>query len=82
MIEDESWGHSWTNAFLGIKAKEIHVCGDERALGILASICENTGDILYLREYGWLSNLLVENKPFKSFKELREGDCVVGFSWW
>lgn len=35
MLEDDSRGHSWTAALLGIIAPEIHICGDERAIGLV-----------------------------------------------
>ena len=31
MIANESRGHAWTNALLGLQADEIHLCGDPRA---------------------------------------------------
>ena len=35
MIEDEDRGFAWTNSILGLKAKEIHICGEERALALI-----------------------------------------------
>jgi hypothetical protein len=29
---------------LGLKAKEIHICGDERALKLVANLLEDTQD--------------------------------------
>ena len=42
MIEDTDRGYAWTNAILGLQAKDIHICGDERALKLLTSIIETT----------------------------------------
>ena len=28
LIEDPERGYAWTNALLGLQAKEIHICGD------------------------------------------------------
>ena len=61
-------------------ATEVHLCGDERAIGLVQSLCKQTGDILYIKEYGRLSTLTIEEKPIMSFDELREGDAIVGFS--
>ena len=44
MIEDSERGYAWTNAILGLQAKEIHVCGDERAFKLINIISEETGD--------------------------------------
>ena len=38
MINDIYRGHNWTNAVLGIKAKEVHLCGDERALDLIMKL--------------------------------------------
>lgn len=35
MIEDPERGYAWTNALLGLKAKEIHIVGEERALSLI-----------------------------------------------
>ena len=44
LIEDPDRGYAWTNALLGLKAKEIHLCGDQRALKLVAKLIEQTGD--------------------------------------
>lgn len=38
MIGDRERGSAWTKALLALKAKRIHLCGDERALGIVSKI--------------------------------------------
>jgi ATP-dependent RNA helicase SUPV3L1/SUV3 len=80
MIADAERGCHWTNAVLGLKAREIHLCGDSRALGIIAYLLEKTGDELTIHEYERLSPLKVDEKPLKDWSELRDGDCVVTFS--
>lgn len=60
MIADPERGSHWTNAVLGLKAKEIHLCGDQRALGIIAYLLDKTGDDLTIHEYERLSPLKVE----------------------
>jgi ATP-dependent RNA helicase SUPV3L1/SUV3 len=44
LIEDPDRGYAWTNALLGLQAKEIHLCGDERALRLVSKLMESTGD--------------------------------------
>lgn len=44
MIGDPERGSAWTQAVLGLKAKTIHLCGDERALGLISKLCSITGD--------------------------------------
>ena len=38
MIDDSFRGHNWTNAVLGLKAKEIHLCGSESAFKIVSHL--------------------------------------------
>ena len=46
MIGDKERGWAWTKAILAVKAKRVHLCGDERALGIVSKLLELTGDVL------------------------------------
>ena len=38
MIGDIVRGWSWTAAILGLQAKTIHLCGDERALNLVSTL--------------------------------------------
>ena len=80
MIEEPRRGHNWTNAILGLKAKEIHLCGDERSLKILEYLLGHTGDKLQVHEYGRLSKLGVDKEAFQDYDQLEEGDCFIGFN--
>ncbi len=44
MIKDQQRGWAWTRAFLGIKASEIHLCGDMSAIDLISDLCFLTGD--------------------------------------
>ena len=44
MIKDPQRGWAWTRALLGLRAKEIHVCGDGSALDLVAGLSFSTGD--------------------------------------
>jgi hypothetical protein len=79
MIEDDQRGSAWTTALLGLKADEIHICGDERAFKLIHEITKNTGDELYYKKYKRFSTLHVENEKF-TFEKLKQGDCIIGFS--
>ena len=48
LIEDSERGYAWTNAILGLQAKELHLCGDERALRLIAKLLEHTVDELHI----------------------------------
>lgn len=74
MISDSQRGWAWTHALLAVKAKEIHLCGDQRSLQLISKICLQTQDTLKIREYKRMSTLKVEAKPIRSFKDLVPGD--------
>jgi ATP-dependent RNA helicase SUPV3L1/SUV3 len=57
MINDPYRGYNWTNAVLGLQAKEIHLCGHEAALKIVSSLLSKTGDELVVHKYGRFSSL-------------------------
>lgn len=48
LIEDNERGFAWTNAILGLKAKEVHICGEERALRLVHRLLEPTNDEVML----------------------------------
>lgn len=77
MIEDETRGWAWTHAFLGVQAKEIHLCGDPSSESIIRKLVAETGDNLVIKKYERLSKLVAEKAPVKS---LKPGDCIVAFS--
>ncbi|KAL6130438.1 hypothetical protein ACLB2K_068817 [Fragaria x ananassa] len=81
MMADPYRGFAWTRALLGLKADEIHLCGDPSVLNIVRKICSETGDELYEQHYGRFKPLVVEAKTLLGdLKNVRSGDCVVAFS--
>lgn len=80
MIADESRGNGWTNAVLGLMAKEIHLCGEDRALQLIWRLTQLTGDEIEFREYKRRTPLFVVEKPYDMQKDLQEGDCIIAFS--
>lgn len=81
MIEDNSRGWAWTQAFLGVQAKEIHLCGDPSSEFAIRELCAITGDHLIIKRYERLSPLEVEKKPLLgNLENLEPGDCVIAFS--
>ncbi|KAG8082115.1 hypothetical protein GUJ93_ZPchr0014g47226 [Zizania palustris] len=81
MMADPVRGYAWTRALLGLKADEIHLCGDPSVLKIVRKICANTGDNLEVRQYERFKPLVVEAKTLLGdLKNVRSGDCIVAFS--
>ena len=74
-------GWAWTQAVLGLKARELHLCGEERSVSIVKELAAATGDKLEIHRYKRLSPLKCMEKSLNGdFRQLRKGDCVVVFS--
>ncbi|KAJ3400918.1 hypothetical protein CcCBS67573_g05700 [Chytriomyces confervae] len=81
MIGDEQRGWAWTQALLGLQAKEVHLCGEATVIPLVERICEMTGDTVTIHHYKRLTELVIEPKGFQNnFNNIRPGDCVVTFS--
>ncbi|KAJ6817828.1 ATP-dependent RNA helicase SUV3L, mitochondrial [Iris pallida] len=81
MMADPTRGYAWTRALLGLKADEIHLCGDPSVFSIVKKICSETGDELEVHSYERFKPLVVEAKTLLGdLKNVRSGDCIVAFS--
>ncbi|XP_045832953.1 DExH-box ATP-dependent RNA helicase DExH18, mitochondrial-like [Trifolium pratense] len=81
MMADPYRGYAWTRALLGLKADEIHVCGDPSVLDIVRKVCQDTGDELHEKHYERFKPLVVEAKTLLgNLENIKSGDCVVAFS--
>ncbi|KAF8959686.1 P-loop containing nucleoside triphosphate hydrolase protein [Flammula alnicola] len=81
MIADPDRGSGWLNAVLGIRAKEVHLCGEETAVPIVEALLEHTGDELEVRRYERLTPLTVEEKSLGGdLTKIQKGDCIVTFN--
>ncbi|CAG8626965.1 3082_t:CDS:2 [Racocetra fulgida] len=81
MISDQQRGWAWTQALLGLQAKEIHICGEPSAVPLVRSICQSINEDIEVREYKRLSTLEISPKSLDGdLKKIKKGDCVVTFS--
>ena len=81
MIGNAERGWAWTQALLGVKAKEVHLCGEERTVPLLRELCASLGEKLEIHRYERLSPLKVAEQSLDGkLKDLRKGDCIVSFS--
>jgi ATP-dependent RNA helicase SUPV3L1/SUV3 len=81
MINHNERGWAWTQAFLGIKAKEVHLCGEARTVPIIRELCALTGDKVHIHEYKRLTPLQVAPRSLRGKLDILEkGDCIVSFS--
>lgn len=81
MIADPDRGWAWTRAFLGARARELHVCGEERAVPLIKELTALMGDKLEVHRYQRLNPLRAEDTSLNGdLRKLRKGDCIVAFS--
>jgi ATP-dependent RNA helicase SUPV3L1/SUV3 len=81
MIGNAERGWAWTQAFLGVQAKEVHLCGEERTVPLIKELCASVGEKLVIHKYERLSPLKVAEESLNGkIGDLRKGDCIVSFS--
>lgn len=87
MIADTTRGAAWTKAILGLRCKEIHVCGGLEAREIVEKLARACGDEFEVKKYERFSKLQVSGKSLArdpthkgAYSHVRPGDCVVAFS--
>ncbi|RKP10688.1 P-loop containing nucleoside triphosphate hydrolase protein, partial [Thamnocephalis sphaerospora] len=81
MISDPQRGWAWTQALLGLKAREVHLCGEPTAINLVKKICESIDEDVEINEYVRLSPLELADKSLNNkLENIRKGDCVVTFS--
>lgn len=81
MIADPQRGFAWTQAVLGLPAKELHLCGEASAVPLIRRLVELCGDELHVHEYERLTPLQVAPQSLRGdLSRVQRGDCVVAFS--
>ncbi|KAF5372866.1 hypothetical protein D9758_001616 [Tetrapyrgos nigripes] len=80
MIADPDRGTGWTQAVIGLNAKEIHLCGEETAVPIVQKLLEDTNDEVIVKRYERLTPLSMDEALGGDWSKIRKGDCVVCFS--
>lgn len=81
MMGDTDRGWAWTQAFLGVKAKEVHLCGEVRTRELITDLCAAMGDKLVVHEYKRLSPLSVAKHSLNGdLNNLEKGDAIILFS--
>lgn len=81
MINHSDRGWAWTQAFLGLQVREMHLCGEARTVPIIRELCALVGDKLHVHNYERLTPLKVEpDSLYGDFRKLEKGDCIVAFT--
>ena len=79
MIANSQRGQAWTRALLGLRCREIHVCGAFNAKELIVRILEDCGDEYEVKEYYRQTPLEVYPYPF-TLKDASKGDALIAFS--
>ncbi len=80
MIADTERGHSWTRAFLGMLAKEIHVCMSPTAEQVICHLIELCGGTYEIRRYERKTRLECESEAFCFPEDVQKGDALIVFN--
>ncbi|PLW15115.1 hypothetical protein PCANC_13947 [Puccinia coronata f. sp. avenae] len=81
MIGDTFRGDAWTQAILGVQAKEVHLCGEESVVGLIERIAHSCQDQFFLHRYQRLTPLKVADSSLHGdLSKVQRGDCLVTFS--
>ncbi|MCJ1263867.1 RNA helicase [Lobaria immixta] len=81
MIGNKERGWAWTEALLGLKAQEVHLCGEARTVPLIRELAKLMGDKLEIHQYERLSPLETMPESLKGdLKNIKKGDCIVVFS--
>ncbi|KAJ3516534.1 hypothetical protein NM208_g14828 [Fusarium decemcellulare] len=81
MIADPDRGSAWTTALLGVMADEVHLCGEERTVNLIQTLCAGIGDKCIVHRYERLSPLEPMTEALDGdFNKLEKGDAIVAFS--
>lgn len=77
LISDEIKGFSYTNALLGLKCEEIHICIDEIQRNLIYNLCKDTGDHIEIVNHYRESQIDFDAEIVQSVSSLKIGDCIV-----
>lgn len=81
MISHQERGWAWSQAFLGLQANEIHLCGEARTVPLMRELCALVGDKVHVHEYKRLTPLHVQPRSLGGkLSHLEKGDCIVAFT--
>ena len=80
MITDPGRGGAWTNAILGIRAKEVHICMAPEAETLIRKMLEACGDNVKVIRHERKTDLIVQSGSFSFPSDVEQGDALIVFS--
>ena len=81
MISDPYRGYAWTRALMGIRCKEIHICGGLEARNIVQRIADLCGDELQVIAYERFSSLRVAERSLAATPSATGSYKAVSTRW-
>jgi hypothetical protein len=73
MLCDSFRGFAWTRALMGVRCKEIHVCGGLEAQDIVEKIAKMCGDEFEMKTYDRFGELRVQDKSLATTSSTQVG---------
>eukprot|EP00835_Amoeboradix_gromovi_P002157 NODE_116_length_19003_cov_0.233707.p2 type:complete len:594 gc:universal NODE_116_length_19003_cov_0.233707:1641-3422(+) len=80
MMNCKSRGFAWTRAYLKLKSKTLHVCGDVLALPLMERLSTVTNDSISTVKYLRKTPLVLDTPLSGNYSNLKKGDAVAVFS--
>lgn len=80
MVADRDRGYHWTEALLGIPAREVHVCCAPHAEGVVRRLVDLCEDELEVVRHERLVPLEADRGEFRLPESVQAGDALVVFS--
>ncbi|EJU05849.1 P-loop containing nucleoside triphosphate hydrolase protein, partial [Dacryopinax primogenitus] len=81
LLADPDRGSSWMQVLLGANAQEVHVCGEDTAVGLVQRIAEECGDVVEVRRYERLTPLKMAKQSLNGdLTKIQPGDAIVAFN--
>jgi ATP-dependent RNA helicase SUPV3L1/SUV3 len=69
------------NYYLGLRAQEIHLCGEASVVPLVKELCEALNDDVQVHHYERLTPLSISKHSLNgNYKNVKKGDCVVTFA--
>lgn len=79
MLSDPNRGWAWSQAFIGVPAKQVVLVGSKEALPYIIQILKLLNEEYEIIEFERKTPLNVI-QPLNKIKSLKAGDCVIAFS--
>lgn len=80
MLADPDRGWAWTQAILGVQAKEVNIVATPEARPAIEKLLGLTGDPFQVMHFSRVSSLQFMDEPVNDAQELQSGTAIIAFS--